>query len=109
MMLFRSSGVLPKFRLGFLAASASLLLSGQFGFAQIWTGAVDSNWNNPGNWFGSVPGPGDHVFIGETGNNKPVISQGAREEISSLLLETELTITGNSSLLLTGNLSRPSG
>ena len=32
-----------------------------------WTGAVDSNWNSPGNWStGRVPGtePGDRVLLG---------------------------------------------
>lgn len=68
--------------------------------AYVWSGALNSDWNNTGNWnFGSIPGASDRVTIPATGN-QPVIFQTAGEpyaEVGDLTLEAgaELTIDGN--------------
>jgi hypothetical protein len=63
----------------------------------VWTGAVDSNWNNPGNWScGYVPNQNTLVDIPNTGN-MPVLSSGATGAVNNLVIEmgSSLVISGN--------------
>ena len=59
-----------------LLVTLTALSAVAFGADVTWTGAVDSNWNTPGNWSSqSVPGtrPGDRVVL--SGNEvKPVVA-----------------------------------
>ena len=40
----------------------------------VWTGAVNSDWNNPGNWSAGIPNNTDDIVISGGGNN-PVVNQ----------------------------------
>ncbi len=63
-----------------------------------WTGAVSTDWNNPGNWAcGMVPGLTNSVNIPNV-SNLPVISSGAAGTVNNLAIGTgsSLTLTGNS-------------
>ena len=39
-----------------------------------WTGAVNTDWNNPGNWSAGIPDSTDDIII-SGGSNNPVINQ----------------------------------
>lgn len=68
--------------------------------AYLWSGAVNTDWNEVGNWnFGSIPSAADRVTILAT-SNQPAIFQTAGSpyaEVGDLSLEAgaELTIDGN--------------
>ncbi len=58
-----------------------------------WTGAVNTNWSNPGNWDKFVPRSGDNaVIVGAT--NQPTLTVG--------VTVSTLTINGGASLTLSG-------
>ena len=44
----------------------------------VWTGDVDTDWDNPGNWSAGVPTPGSFVTIPGTpsGGNFPIFTGG---------------------------------
>ena len=42
--------------------------------ATVWTGAVNTDWNNPGNWSAGIPDSTDDIII-SGGSNNPVINQ----------------------------------
>ena len=64
-------------RLFFLAVFA-LLLAAPIAPAQTWTGAVDNNWTNTGNWdTNTVPGSGNAATFNGAGNGNTNISLGA--------------------------------
>ncbi|MBE0661482.1 MAG: T9SS type A sorting domain-containing protein [Bacteroidales bacterium] len=73
-----------------------------------WTGAVNSDWDNPGNWSGSVPGLDNKVVIAPSANN-PVI--GVNAGVGELLIEagTALSIAPNGSLTVSTSLQNNAG
>lgn len=73
-----------------------------------WTGAIDSDWHNPGNWAGDVPVSSDEVVISPTANN-PVIDGNA--ETGNLQLEAGamLTIEPGGRLSVNGSLLNNAG
>ena len=42
--------------------------------ATVWTGAVNTDWNNPGNWSAGIPDTTDDIII-SGGSNNPVVNQ----------------------------------
>ena len=73
-----------------------------------WTGAADSDWDNPTNWDGNaVPTDADDVVI-PTAATSPIILVGATAVAKSISLETgaALTVEGNASLTIAGGESR---
>lgn len=73
-----------------LCAFISGFLLTTFCFGQVWTGAIDNNWNNPQNW--SPNGvPTAHIEISAT-NNSPQIFQEV-SSIQSLILNEGASLT----------------
>ena len=73
----------------------------------IWTGAADSDWNLPGNWFGgSIPGNNDKISIPAVEHN-PVIKSGDEVsfDISKINIEENSRITVHGTLNITGDFS----
>jgi hypothetical protein len=63
-----------------------------------WTGAIDTDWNNPLNWVCSqIPTLSTNVFIGSGKPNYPILSSGAVGTTNNLAIESgaSLTVTGN--------------
>lgn len=82
-----------------------LSLNFSFGVAQTtqWIGAVDSNWNNAGNWDNGVPIGSSQAIIGSAGFS-PAISSAI--SIQGLDIEVGATLNVNSgSLTVTTNLN----
>ncbi|MBC6698468.1 DUF4394 domain-containing protein [Hymenobacter puniceus] len=74
-----------------------------------WTGAIDSNWTNPGNWSPmQVPTATDDVTIPNVAND-PVV--GTAQQVNSLLLGNGATLTtaDGSQLTLNGNFTNGGG
>lgn len=68
-----------------------------------WTGAIDSDWNNPGNWTcAHVPGASNSVHISNMAN-QPVLSTGGTGSVNNL------TIDIGASLIINGNTLQISG
>jgi hypothetical protein len=42
-----------------------------------WTGAINSDWNNAGNWCGGIPTSTTDVFISSTAPNMPILINGS--------------------------------
>lgn len=83
---------------GLQSADFELTISGQ-----TWTGAVNTNWNEPGNWScGFVPYPVTHISIPEV-VNKPVIESGITGTVNNI------SINSGSSLTITNGILRISG
>ncbi|HRW84441.1 MAG TPA: DUF2341 domain-containing protein [Bacteroidales bacterium] len=72
----------------------------------LWTGAVDNDWNNTANWScGIVPVQIHEVTIPDV-VNKPVLSSGSAATVDDLTIESgsSLTISGNT-IRISGNVS----
>ncbi len=70
------------------------------GFSQtLWSGAVDSDWNNPANWSQGVPGSGATAVILAAPANQPVYG-GAT--VIDLTIENFGSLTFNSTVYNTG-------
>ena len=64
---------------------------------QVWTGAISTDWNVPGNWScGSIPNLNSNIQIPNVAN-KPVLSTGATGAVKNI------NISSNSSLTVTNN------
>ncbi|APU69973.1 T9SS type A sorting domain-containing protein [Christiangramia flava] len=60
----------------------------------VWTGNVDADWDNAGNWLcGNIPGPANSVIIPSNPSNLPIIYAGSIAEVNNL------TLSGNTSKL----------
>ncbi len=80
------------------------------GGSAIWTGAVDDNWNDPGNWQGgNVPNPGDDILLPAGMPNYPglasnevvgnmVVEPGALLDFVDATLEVQGDLTGGGSM-----------
>ncbi|MBX2929635.1 MAG: HYR domain-containing protein [Saprospiraceae bacterium] len=76
-----------------------------------WTGAVNSNWNNPCNWdVFCVPAAANEVIIPNVSND-PVIMGGTVASAKSVYVQSgaALTVSAMGSLTLEGSTSSPSG
>jgi len=75
-----------------------------------WTGAVNNNWTNSGNWNNGVPATGDDVTI-PTGSNVTITSVPAIS-LNSLTVNRTCTFqaaSGGTSVTITGNFTVASG
>ena len=71
-----------------------------------WTGADDTNWNNPLNWSSNaVPTQVDDVIINDVAN-APVIENGQNHSINNLTNFDFISIESNASLNILGNLDQ---
>jgi hypothetical protein len=71
-----------------------------------WIGAVNTDWNLPGNWScGIVPAAGNSVIIPDV-PNRPMLSSGAAGSVNDLIIEqgSVLTVAGNA-LRISGSLT----
>ncbi|HPS61438.1 MAG TPA: M6 family metalloprotease domain-containing protein [Bacteroidales bacterium] len=78
-------------------------------YGPMWTGAVSSDWNNPGNWAGgSVPTAIQNVVIPDVAND-PVVNQPAGSPAVCNDLDIHpgaiLTVAANKVLVVNGNLT----
>jgi hypothetical protein len=78
-----------------------------FQLGLVWTGAVDSDWNKPGNWSGNrVPNAQDHVTI-KACTTCPAISNdvsvGALNMVSANLNLGDHTLTASNSVSMDGS------
>jgi hypothetical protein len=67
-------------------------------FGLVWTGAVSSDWNLPGNWScGYIPGPTNIVQIPVIAPNMPVLNSGTPATVNNLTIDfgSSLTISDN--------------
>ncbi|MBK9255113.1 MAG: BspA family leucine-rich repeat surface protein [Saprospiraceae bacterium] len=68
-----------------------------------WTGAIDSDWNNPGNWSAGVPMATTDVVIADvTTNNPEVMTSGAVAKSIIFNNSSNLTITSTGVLTIDG-------
>ncbi|WP_297333239.1 T9SS sorting signal type C domain-containing protein [Flavobacterium sp.] len=67
-----------------------------------WTGAVDNDWSNPGNWCGGVPSDDDDVVVDEN-TVLPMIADGVTAEAGSItvLSNAGITIESGGNLIVT--------
>ncbi|WP_348679278.1 hypothetical protein [Flavobacterium coralii] len=67
-----------------------------------WTGAVDNDWSNPGNWCGGVPSADDDVVVNEN-TVLPVIESGVTAQAGSItvLSNAGITIESGGNLIVT--------
>src|SRR5262249_12753534 len=71
-----------------------------------WTGAVNTNWSNPGNWdSGEVPGPLDDVSI-DVDPSITVLHTGGADSIQSLHSQNPINLSGGT--LAIASLDTPS-
>ena len=73
---------------------------------QIWTGAIDTDWNTAGNWSCNyLPHSGSSVVIPDVAN-KPVLSTGVTGSLNNLTIDSgsSLEVTGNT-LQIAGTIS----
>ena len=72
-----------------------------------WTGALDMDWNNPGNWgCNQIPALATNVIIGSGKPNYPVLFSGSAGTVNDLTIESgaSVTVTGNT-LQIAGDIS----
>jgi hypothetical protein len=94
--LFGTSGMLDPVPGGITDAGILTLRQGV-----AWVGGVSGVWHGPTNWStGQVPGPTNDVYISASPGVTVTISQGTNI-VTSLLLESPLTISGGSLRSLT--------
>ncbi|MFT3740034.1 MAG: hypothetical protein QM786_14875 [Breznakibacter sp.] len=100
-----------------VAATTSLgckTYSNNIGMSQIttpglWSGIVDSDWDNGGNWCdGDVPGGSYNVLINDAVND-PVVNEGSLVQVNTIAMGTGATLTLNPGTRMTvnGNISNP--
>jgi hypothetical protein len=71
-----------------------------------WTGAVSTDWNDPGNWScGFIPVSTTNVQIPNVAN-KPVLSSGAVGTVNNIIIDngSSLTVSGNT-ILISGTIT----
>jgi hypothetical protein len=68
-----------------------------------WTGAINSNWDNPGNWAcNTVPTTNTDVIINPTANS-PIVNAAAGARNITIGTNANLVVGNNQSLTITGN------
>ena len=63
-----------------------------------WTGAINQDWNNPGNWAcNQLPSLATNVIIANGKPNYPTLSSGPKDKSNNLTIESgaSLVVTGN--------------
>ncbi|RYD89978.1 MAG: hypothetical protein EOP50_16710, partial [Sphingobacteriales bacterium] len=73
-----------------------------------WTGAVDSDWTNAGNWCGPVPTATTDVAI-NAGSNQPIVLAGMAAHVRNLTVRSGAALTTLGTLNLYGNLQNRGG
>lgn len=74
----------------------------------VWTGAIDTDWNNAGNWSeNAVPGSDDDVSIPSSLSNYPVVGSSSSADCNDLTIESgaSLTIQSGGSFIPTGTVT----
>jgi hypothetical protein len=63
----------------------------------VWTGAINTDWNNPGNWSCFIPDLTTDVALGSGLTNYPVLAAGSHGMVRNLVIEAgaSLGISGN--------------
>jgi hypothetical protein len=91
-----TSGACPS-----LTTAAATILVKQPGS---WMGAINNNWNNAGNWCGSIPNASTDVTISNEFSNQPIIGL-ADASVRSLTISTgaSVTITANRTIDVWGD------
>ncbi len=83
---------------------AALLFAAQFTQAQDWTGAVNSDWNNPANWNG-FPANGDDITVSFSNYSgamaHPVINSNSAFSPAEMLVDGGAILTINANLTTT--------
>jgi hypothetical protein len=76
----------------------------------IWTGAVNNDWNNTGNWIcGIIPGASFSAQIPDIAN-EPVISSGVTAEVRNIAIENGSTLTvASGTIMIYGSVISNSG
>lgn len=72
---------------------------------QIWTGCIDNDWANPGNWHShTIPTPSDDVIIPNDAANEAIIMNSTDAFAQSVVIEisSSLDILSGSSLTIAG-------
>lgn len=72
-----------------------------------WTGAIDQDWNNPGNWVcNHIPTLETNVLIANDKSHYPILSSGASGKAYHITIESDasVTVTGNT-LQIAGDIS----
>ena len=71
-----------------------------------WSGLVNTEWSNPGNWIGNnVPSPSDNVFIPQGSPSNPVLLSGTAIICNDLVIGGSLVINEGASLTVNGVLT----
>lgn len=71
-----------------------------------WTGAINSDWNNTGNWScNSVPNSTSNALIPGGLLNYPVINETASAEVKDLRIEPNASVLLNGEMEIYGNIS----
>ncbi len=75
-----------------------------------WIGAVNSDWNNTGNWIcGFIPNQSISVQIPDV-TNKPVINSGVTAEAGNILIENGSSLTvASGTIIIHGSVTSSSG
>lgn len=77
-----------------------------------WTGAVDQDWENAGNWDNGVPGCGSDVVIADAGANYAILNGGSKAtaKVNSVTIQSMGALTVQGTLELSGDLTiEPNG
>lgn len=67
----------------------------------VWTGNIDNNWHEAGNWSNGIPGSTTDVIVPSGLTNYPTV--GAAAECNNITLESD--VTGTATLVDDGNLT----
>ena len=72
----------------------------------VWTGAINNDWNNPGNWSCFIPDLTTDVALGSGLTNYPVLAAGSHGMVRNLVIEAgaSLGVSGNN-LQIAGTIS----
>jgi hypothetical protein len=81
-------------------------------FMMVWTGDINTAWENPGNWSsGSIPVPNDNVRIPNV-TNQPIINSTVTIKSMTIQPNSNITIAHDGALTVTGainNMAGPTG
>jgi hypothetical protein len=79
------------------------------GLPAVWTGAVDSDWNNPANWNpASVPDSTDNVSIPAGTPNAPVISSNVNLDAITIDPSATISVDPDAVIVIKGDLTSTS-
>lgn len=74
--------------------NGSITFSSYYTYPNVWTGEVDNDWSNPGNWTGGTPGNSERIYIPKV-TNQPTVTTAI--SVDQLTLASGATIIAQSS------------